>query len=157
MDQANSKNTDPQNTACSVILNVWVPPAILKTKVMCIYLFLRHVLVESRTCFWSSSIRFCCKCDSAVVCVSCKKPQKKCNIRNPFTELAGSLSNVWSWLKNFSETIVELHSAHKTHITAVQPPKLALQIMHMHTHTHSHTQRRRGGKGIYLWGVLISP
>jgi len=51
-------------------------PEILKTKELSIYLFLRRVLVESRTCFWSSSIRFCCKCDSAVVCVSCKKPQK---------------------------------------------------------------------------------
>ena len=76
VDQANGKNTDTQNPACSVILNMWVPPESLKTKELSIYLFLRHVVVESRTCFWSSSICFCCKCHSAVVCVSCKKPQK---------------------------------------------------------------------------------
>jgi hypothetical protein len=76
MDHANGKNNYTQNEACSAILGVLVRPAILKNKELSIYLFLICVLVVSTTCFCSSSIRFCCKCDSAVVCVSCKKPQK---------------------------------------------------------------------------------
>ena len=40
--------------------------------------------------------------------------------------------------------MVELHSDHNTHITAVQPPKLTLETVHMHTHMHTH----KGGKKI---------
>jgi len=41
-----------------------------------------------------------------------------------------------------------MHSDHKTHITAVQPPKLALEMVHIHTHTHT----QKGG--IYLEPVF---
>jgi hypothetical protein len=113
-----------------VILDIWVHPVILKNKELSIYLFLIHVLLESRTCFCSSSICFCCKCDSAVVCVSCKKPQKRYQ----------------KSCQRVSGTIVELHSDYKTHITAVLLPKLALEMVHIythtHTHTHTHTERR---------------
>jgi len=145
MDQTNSKNTDAQKTACSVILNIWVRSAILKTKVLSISLFLRCVLVESRTCFWSFSIRFCCVI--LPLFVSAVKTTKHLT-SEIISQLAGSLSNVWSWLKNISETIVELHSEHKTHITAVQPSKPVIQILHIHTHshTHTHTHTKKGKK-----------
>ena len=86
--------------------------------------------------------------------VSAVRNHKKCSIRNPVRELAGSLSNVWSWIKNISGIIVELHSDHKTHTTAVQPAKLALETAHMHKKTHTHTQRRKKSKGIYLEPVF---
>jgi hypothetical protein len=55
----------------------------------------------SRTFFWSCSIFFCCKCDSAVVCVSCKKPQFYI-IRNPTTFYL-----VISWISNICVSIIK--------------------------------------------------
>lgn len=128
--------------------NIWVPPAILKTNELSIYLFFGRVLVESRTCFWSCSICFCCKCDSAVVCVSCKKATK-----NLTSEILSECEPVPCAKFDLGSKMLVglmLTSSHcNTHTAAVN-----LQDWPSRQRTCTHTQRREKIKEIYLQPVF---